>query len=206
MNSNISFDDFISDAHAVIDYFKSQDSYKKIVVIGHGQGSLVGMIASKDKVDQFISLAGSGKSIDNVIIDQITQMDPTLAKDTKDSFELLKQGKTVKDYPQPLSGIFSPDLQAFMRSWMAYNPEEVIKDLNMPILIINGTKDLQVPVSEAELLESKSSNAELKLIDNMNHVLFIIKGKDLENSKSYNESFRPISNELITEIVQFIKD
>ena len=85
VSSKISFDDFITDANAVIDYFKSQNSYSKIVVIGHGQGSLVGMVASKDKADQFISLAGSGKSIDNVIIDQITQMDPALVKETKRS-------------------------------------------------------------------------------------------------------------------------
>ena len=206
VDPNISFDDFITDAHAVIDYFQTQNSYSKIVIIGHGQGSLVGMVASKDKADQFISLAGSGKSIDNVIIDQITQMDPALVKDTKLAFESLKKGKVTKDYPQALSGIFSPDVQPFIMSWMSYNPQELIKDLEMPILIINGTKDLQVPVSEAELLKTESSSAELKLIDNMNHVLFIIEGKDLENSKSYNESFRPISSELITELVEFINN
>lgn len=206
VSSKISFDDFISDANAVVEYFKSQNSYSKIVIIGHGQGSLVGMAASKDKVDQFISLAGSGKSIDNVIIDQITQMDPALAKDTKRTFESLKQGQPVKNYPQALSDIFSPDLQPFMMSWMNYNPQELIKDLDIPILIVSGKKDLQVPISEAELLKAASTNAELKLIDNMNHVLFIIEGKELENSKSYNESFRPISNQLITELVAFMNN
>ena len=206
VSSKISFDDFITDANAVIDYFKSQNSYSKIVVIGHGQGSLVGMVASKDKADQFISLAGSGKSIDNVIIDQITQMDPALVKETKRSFESLKEGQVIKNYPQALSGIFSPDLQPFMMSWMNYNPQDLIKDLNIPILIISGTKDLQVPIAEAELLKAASSNADLKLIDNMNHVLFIIEGKELENSKSYNESFRPISSELITELVAFMNN
>ena len=206
VNPNISFEDFITDATSVISYFKSQNYYSKIVVIGHGQGSLVGLAASKEGADQFISLAGSGKPIDQVIIDQITQMDPALVKDTKQAFEILKEGKTTKNYPQALSGIFSPDLQPFMMSWMRYNPQELIADLDIPVLIVNGTKDLQVSTSEAELLQSKSSNADLKLIDNMNHVLFIIEGKELENSKSYNESFRSISDELINELVRFIKD
>ena len=206
VSSKISFDDFITDANAVIDYFKSQNSYSKIVIIGHGQGSLVGMVASRDKADKFIALAGSGKSIDHVIIDQITQMDPALVRETQRSFKLLRQGQVVKNYPQALSGILSPDLQAFMLSWMNYNPQELIKDLDIPILIISGTKDLQVPIAEAELLKAASSNAELKLIDNMNHVLFIIEGKELENSKSYNESFRPISSELITELVAFMNN
>lgn len=206
VDPKISFNDFIADANAVIDYFKSENNHSKIVIIGHGQGSLVGLAASKDKVNQFISIAGSGKTIDNVIIDQITQMDPSLEKSTKLAFESLKQGKLTKNYPQALGSIFSPDVQPFIMSWMQYNPQELIKTLEIPTLIINGTKDLQVPVSEAELLKNAASKAELKIIENMNHVLFIIEGKELENSKSYNESFRPISSDLITELVAFIKN
>ncbi|WCO00772.1 alpha/beta hydrolase [Psychroserpens ponticola] len=206
VDPNISFVDFVNDAIAVIDYFKSQNSYSKIIIIGHGQGSLVGLVASKVNVDQFISLAGSGKSIDNVIIDQIAQMDPALIKDTKLAFESLKKGQLTKDYPQALSGIFSSDVQPFIMSWMQYNPQELIKNLEIPTLIINGTKDLQVPVSEAELLKNASPDATFKLISNMNHVLFIIDGKELENSKSYNESFRTISSELITELITFIRN
>ncbi|WP_425076036.1 alpha/beta hydrolase [Psychroserpens sp. S379A] len=204
VDAHISFDDFITDANTVIEYFKTQNNYSKIVVIGHGQGSLVGLAASKVNVDQFISIAGSGKTIDEVIIDQITQMDPALEKSTKQAFESLKKGKIVKDYPQALGSIFSEDVQPFMMSWIKYNPQDLIKDLTIPTLIINGTKDLQVPITEAQLLKEAASHAELKIIDNMNHVLFIIEGKELENSKSYNESFRPISVDLINEIVGFI--
>jgi len=206
VNPNITFDDFIADAKSVISYFKSQNQYSKIVVIGHGQGSLVGMAAIEDNVDQFISIAGSGKSIDKVIIDQITQMDPALEKSTKQAFENLKKGKIIKDYPQALGSIFSSDVQPFMMSWMKYDPQELITNLETPVLIVNGTKDLQVPVSEAELLKNASNTAELKIIDNMNHVLFIIEGKELENSKSYNESFRPISSELISKLVDFMNN
>ncbi len=75
----------------------------------------------------------------------------------------------------------------------------------MPILIINGTKDLQVSVKEAELLKAANEEAKLVIIENMNHVLFEIEGDDLENSKSYNESFREISPVLIKSITDFIK-
>ena len=39
----------------------------------------------------------------------------------------------------------------------------------------------------------------------MNNVLFIIEGDDLENAKSYNESARNISEEVISAILEFIK-
>ena len=89
-------------------------------------------------------------------------------------------------------------------NWMQYKPQEVIKSLDIPVLIINGTSDLQVSVDEAQLLKSASKTSEIEIIEKMNHVLFIIEGDQLVNSKSYNESSREISEELITSISSFI--
>ena len=92
-----------------------------------------------------------------------------------------------------------------MMNWMQYHPNDIIKTLDMPVLIINGTKDLQVSVEEAKTLKEASEHAVLKIIDKMNHVLFIIEGDDLENTKSYNESSRMISEEMVSAIIDFIK-
>ncbi|WP_296382055.1 alpha/beta hydrolase [Winogradskyella sp.] len=205
VDKNMMFDDFINDASDVIDYFKDIEKYSEIYVIGHSQGSLVGMIAAKDKVDGFISLAGSGQNIGDVLVEQATKMAPKLGEETQRIVDQLKEGKSVNDYPDVLASLFGPDLQPFMINWMKYSPTETIKELKMPILLINGTKDLQVSESEAELLKTANEKAKLIIIENMNHVLFEIKGDDLENSKSYNESFRAISPKLVTKITEFIK-
>lgn len=204
VDKNITFDDFVSDASDVLDYFKKKDSYNKIYIIGHSQGSLVGMLAAKDKADGFVSLAGAGNNIGDVIVEQIAKTAPMFNEDTKRVVESLKAGQTTTDYPVALGSVFSADLQPFMINWMSYEPTEILKDLNMPILIINGTKDLQVSVAEAELLKEANENAKLMIIENMNHVLFEIEGDDLENSKSYNESFRAISPEIINGITDFM--
>ena len=39
----------------------------------------------------------------------------------------------------------------------------------------------------------------------MNHVLFIIEGDTQENAKSYNDQNRKIPEELVEDIVKFIK-
>ncbi len=204
VDKNMMFDDFVNDASDVIDYFKAKETYSKIYVIGHSQGSLVGMLSAKDKADGFISLAGAGQNIGDVLVEQATRMDPKLGEETQPAVEQLKQGKTVTDYPSALASVFSADIQPFMINWMKYSPTEIIKELEMPILLINGTKDLQVSESEAKLLKEANEKATLILIENMNHVLFEIKGGDLENSKSYNESFRSISPKLISSIIDFI--
>ncbi|MAX70071.1 MAG: alpha/beta hydrolase [Flavobacteriaceae bacterium] len=206
VDKDIMFDDFVNDASDVIDYFKTSNDFAKIYVIGHSQGSLVGMIAAKEKTDGFISLAGAGNNIGDVLVEQVTKMAPKLGEEAQRVVDTLKNGKTTTDYPPALGSLFGPDLQPFMINWMTYNPTEVIESLKMPVLIINGTKDLQVSEEEAKLLKEANENAELKIVENMNHVLFIIEGDDLENSKSYNESFRPISEELIESITDFIKE
>ena len=66
----------------------------------------------------------------------------------------------------------------------------------MPILILNGDKDLQVNPSEVKALKEAQPKAETHIIPKMNHVFLIIEGDNLANAKSYNEPLRPISKEL----------
>jgi pimeloyl-ACP methyl ester carboxylesterase len=206
VDMNIRFDDFIIDAISILKHFKNSDTFNKVYIVGHSQGSLVGMVAAKQGADGFISLAGAGKPIDEVIIDQVTNTAPMFTDDTKRVFSILKDGKTTTDYPRALESIFNLETQPFMMSWMSNNPQEEIRDLEIPILIINGTKDLQVSEEEANLLHSANSNSTLKIIQKMNHILVPIEGDTLENSKSYNESQRKISEELIKTIVSFINN
>ena len=204
VDQNIMFDDFVRDAKSVIAYFKSNQLYNNIYIIGHGQGSLVGMLAVNKGIEGFISIAGAGQPIDAVIMEQVENTAPMFIDDAARLFNILRQGKTTSDYPEALSSIFSLDIQPFMANWIQYNPQIIIKQLEVPTLIINGSKDLQVTPKEAGILKKTSANARLKLIDKMNHIMFIIEGDSLENSKSYNESFRQIAPELIDVIISFI--
>ncbi|MBD3890062.1 alpha/beta hydrolase [Olleya marilimosa] len=204
VDKNLSFDDFVTDAIDVLDYFKNLNQYNKIYIVGHDQGSLIGMLAAKDKADGFISIAGAGQTIDSVIIEQIEKTAPQFTADTKRIFNILKSGKTTTDYPVALSSIFNIETQRFFMSWMKHNPVDIISTLNVPTLIINGTKDLQVSEAEALLLKEAAKDASIKIIKNMNHVMVTIAGDDLENSKSYNESQRPLADGLLEKIISFI--
>ncbi len=201
----IRFDDFIEDAKNVITHFKEDQRFSKIVVIGHSQGSLIGMLAGKDLADGFISLAGAGQEIDDVIIDQLQMQSPGLVDNARTAFDDLRVNGVAQNYSPYLASIFRPELQPFLLSWMQYDPASELKKLEMPILIVNGTKDLQVLESEAELLQAAVPEAKLVLIENMNHVLKEITGDRLENSKSYNEPQRPVIPQLITVLSEFIK-
>ncbi|RXG12988.1 hypothetical protein DSM03_108134 [Leeuwenhoekiella aestuarii] len=199
------FDDLVNDAVAVISFFK--DKYSSIILIGHAQGSLIAMLAAqKIEVTKIISIAGMGESIDQLIIGQLELQAPGLVDNAKQAFKDLKETGKSKNYSQGLVTIFRPSVQPFMKSWINYDPSEIITELDLPILLIQGTKNLQIPQEQAEILKSAKPEAQLILIKDMNHVLKQIEGDDLENSKSYNEPYRPVSSELIKNIISFIDE
>ncbi|MDG1043058.1 MAG: alpha/beta hydrolase [Flavobacteriaceae bacterium] len=202
LDKNIRFDDFVTDAKSVINHFKS--TYSNLIVAGHSQGSLVGLLTLDAGANGFISLAGAANSIDQIILEQISKSAPFFTADTKRVLDLLKSGQTTTDFPPALSSIFNLDLQPFMSNWMQYNPKDLIKKLEIPVLIINGTKDLQVAITEAQQLKEAKEEAQLEIIENMNHLLFEINGDDLVNSKSYNDNSYVVMPQVIEIITAFI--
>ena len=203
----VRFDDFVSDAQKVVSHFNKRNRYDKIYIIGHSQGSLVGMLAATENVDGFISIAGPGKAIDEIILEQIGMMGANdLVKSAKKTFEIMKTGKVDKNFNPGLANIFNLDVQPFIMNWISYSPTEELAKLTIPTLIINGTNDIQVSVTEAELLKKVKEDAKLVLIENMNHVLKTVTSKDpQENTKSYNMPMLENTPELAEKIIAFIK-
>lgn len=202
---DIRFDDFIKDASTIISYFKKGNEFSKIYIIGHSQGSLVGMVAAQKEADGFVSIAGAGQSIDDVIVEQLSRQAPNLQESARLAFDDLRVNGIAVNYSPGLASIFRKDIQPFIRSWMLYDPKAEISKLEIPILIINGDKDLQVDVSEAELLHKAKPGAAYQIIPQMNHIFKKIEGNDIENSKSYNQYNTPVMPELIETISTFIK-
>lgn len=201
------FDDFVTDATAVVDFFSASKDFSSIYVIGHSQGSLVGMasISARDDVAGFVSIAGAGQSIDKVIVEQLSKQAPGLKENAIEAFNDIRTTGKSENYSPGLASIFRADIQPFIASWMQYNPQTLIAGLEIPVLLINGTNDIQVHEDEAKLLQKAQKNASLLLIENMNHIFRTITEPGMDNQKSYNEPNRPIAPELYNAISTFIK-
>src|SRR5690554_3521013 len=202
--SKLLFDDFITDASDVVSYFRKENQYNKIIIVGHSEGSLIGMMAAKaSKANGFVSIAGAGNPIDQVLEFQISQNAPFLLEQTKEVLQELKAGNMVEVKNAALLSLFRESVQPYMISWLTYNPQDEIKKLNIPVMIINGTADLQVTVSEAELLKKARPEAKYLIITDMNHVLKEVKD-DTENQQSYTNPDLPVAAELIQGISDFV--
>lgn len=199
------FDDFVTDAVSVLEHFGNNDKFNKIIVLGHSQGSLVGMLAAKDRADAFISIAGVAQPIDSILTQQIAIQMPGLKENVQQAFSEMRNNGSTTSYNPILESIFRPSVQPFILSWMIYDPLEEIAKLDIPVLIINGNNDLQVSETEAEMLKNAHPDAELVIVENMNHILRKIEGDDLMNSKSYNEPGQPLHPELVDHLTAFIE-
>lgn len=206
--SEMSIDLFIEDAGRWVDLLHNDVRFDDITVIGHSQGSLVGMMASHEYVDRFISVAGAGYPIDTTIIKQLEQRAPMLVEESRGILSQLREGTVVDSVNPFLMNLFRPSVQPFLISYIEKNPIEEIAKLNIPILIINGDADIQVGVNDAHQLYSASNQATIVIIENMNHILKYVDSVATQyaNMATYNKPDLPLVIDFVHHIIQFVKD
>lgn len=200
---DLRFEDYINDAKDWIKFIRKDARFKSITIIGHSEGSLIGMIAALE-ADKFVSIAGIGKSSDKILKEQLNSQSKEIVENSNIIIDSLKNGDLVSSINPLLFSLFRPSVQPYLISWFKYDPLVEIKKLKIPILITQGTNDIQVKEEEATLLLNANPSAKMILIKDMNHVLKIIKGDKEENLASYNNTELKIAKELISTISDFI--
>ncbi|EFK97688.1 protein containing alpha/beta hydrolase fold [sediment metagenome] len=205
--SELRFETYVNDVVAWISLLRSDNRFSKIIIAGHSEGSLTGMLAAQQsKAESFISIAGVGKSADKILQDQLKNKLPAnLLDESNKIIDSLKMGKTVSNVNPALFALYRPGVQPYMISWIKYDPSKEIGKLNIPVLIIQGTTDLQVSVENARLLSAAKPDAELLIIENMNHVLKESDNDIQKNMATYRNLDLPLQTGLIDNMVSFIK-
>ena len=200
------FTDYAKDAESIVKAINDDARFSSVHFIGHSEGSLVGLVAATStKVDSIVSIAGLGRPMEEVLIEQLTaQLPEDLLKKSKDILASLKKGGLVTDVPESLYPLFRPSVQPYMISWLQYDPANVLKSLDVPTLIVQGKNDLQVKVTDAERLSTAKSTAEIVYFDKMNHVLKDAPTDQASNLATYVEPTRPLTEGLVNSIAQFI--
>lgn len=203
---NLRFDDYSDDAIGFINLLKADQRFSKVIVLGHNEGSLVGIIASgssEENVSAFISVGGAGEPGEKVLKEQLKSQPSYLSDGMNNVLDSLKRGRINKKVDPQLYYIARPSIQMFLMSWCRFEPQREIKKLKIPILIVQGTTDLQMNVTNAEKL--KTRNATLAIIPGMNYVLKEAPEDRQQNLATYNKPDLPLKPEFVTSVVGFIK-
>ena len=145
------FEDYIKDVVLWVEKVKADNRFDKVVIVGHSEGALIGGAAAlKAQVDGYVSVAGAGENIYDVLSRQLKAQSEEVFEICLPIMEELKKGNLVDDVPEGLYSLFRPSVQPYMISWFKYEPREIISRIDVPILIIQGDTDLQITVEDAK--------------------------------------------------------
>jgi pimeloyl-ACP methyl ester carboxylesterase len=200
------FETFIDDAVAWGKQLGADRRFSTLTVLGHSEGSLIGMVAAQRMgAHAYVSLAGAGRPIQQIILEQVRpQLPPDLLKATEDILDHLAAGKTVESVPSALNMLFRPSVQPYMISWLRYDPSKEITKLHIPVLIAQGTTDIQASLQDPKALAAANPAATLLLIDGMNHVLKTVPNERDKQIASYSDPTLPVAPNLINGIRSFV--
>ncbi|WP_054703802.1 alpha/beta fold hydrolase [Bacillus sp. JCM 19041] len=187
--NDVVIEDFVGDAATWLAYAQEHNDFKEVVMIGHSEGALIGTIAgTQQQVNAMVLIAGPGRPLDEILLEQYGA-DPQVSDDLLQEIEMMleeiKKGEVVEEMSDELVSTFHPSVQPYLTSLLAYDPSEELAKVEVPILVMNGTTDLQVKEEDADRLTEANSLAELQLIEGMNHVLKEAPEDREENFETY---------------------
>lgn len=208
--SEVVFEDFVADAAAWID-FLADEGFRKVVLLGHSEGAMIALCAAQgdERVSAVIEVAGAGRPLDFILqgqlAGQLALTDPGLYVQATGIIDRLRSGKRVDEVPQPLAALFHPSVQSFLISAFRYDPCRLIAALKVPVLIVQGDNDLQVPVAEAEALAAAQPRARKVIVEGMTHTLKTGTGHTQnEQLAAYTDSTLGLAPELTEAVTEFI--
>lgn len=202
--NSLRFEDYVADAAAWVPRLARIGGAARVAAVGHSEGALVALLAARrGSVSAVVSIAGAGRSAAELIREQLRQLPGEMRRRGEDILDELVLERPVREVPAEFGALFRPSVQPYLMSWFRYDPAAEIRATRIPLLIVQGTADLQVPVSEAKILAAANPLAALSLIPDMNHVLKrSLPGED--QRAAYTDPSLPIDPRVVDAIAGYL--
>ena len=204
---DLRFDTYVDDALAWLRWLKTDLRFTRIVVVGHSEGALIGAAAAgRLPADGYVSLSGAGLPAATILRRQLAgKLPPDLVDVNERILTSLEHGHTVDTIPPALFTLYRPSVQPYLISWFAYDPAAIVGHLAMPVLLANGSTDLQIDTSDVAALTHAKKDARLLWVPGMNHVLKLVSGDLQAQLPSYGDPALPVAPALIAGVADFVR-
>ncbi|MGE5803099.1 MAG: alpha/beta hydrolase family protein [Gemmatimonadota bacterium] len=206
--SKLTLEDFAADARAAAESLAQGGRFSRVLLLGHSEGSALALLAARGgpPVAGVISVSGLGRPLPTVLREQLArQFDSTTLVRYDTAMAQYLRGETPKDVPPPLTVLFVPINRTFMRSLMAFDPSGAVRAVRQPVLIVQGGRDLQVRVADAERLHEARPDATLVVVPLANHVLKEASDTTLAGQTgTYQDPAIPIMPDVVRGIADWI--
>ncbi len=211
------FEDTVSDAAGWIRLLAADPRFGGVAVLGHSEGALVGLVALRQiaagrqaAADQavparaLVLVAAPGRTFQDTLRRQLAGQPEARRRRIEAILRRLERGERVEDVPPDLQELFRPSVQPYLISLFRYDPREEIRKVPVPVLIVQGGRDLQVGVEDARRLQAARPQARLAIIPDMNHVLKTVGESRESNLQAYSDPAVPLSLPLVETVTRFL--
>lgn len=207
----VTIDDYAGDVHNWIKVIRAKTGASCVWVAGHSEGGLVALTSSQSPSDicGLILLASPGRPIGDVLREQVkANLEGTpFLQQALSGISTLEKGRRVdaRGMHPALLQLFRPEIQGLMISLLTANPERLAANFHKPILIMQGERDIQVSVSDAEHLKKAAPQAKLVLLPKASHILKNVNSTDQAATMvAYAKPNLPLAPGVVDGIADFI--
>lgn len=201
---------YADDARAWARVAAARTGAKCAWLLGHSEGGLVALAAAQRPAGLcgVILVAAPGRRFGTAMREQLRAnpanaplLPPALA-----AIDTLERGERVDAaaLPAPLQPLFNPAVQPFLIDLFAQDPAALAARVTLPLLIVQGDRDLQVATADADALARAAPRATLAILPGVNHVLKAAPADRAGNAATYADPSRPIAPGVVDAVTTFI--
>ena len=204
-------DDLLAWAQIIRDRLPGAKGPRCVMPLGHSEGGLIAL-AAMDRLAAacgLVLVAAPGRPIADVMRQQFRDnpANAPLAEPAEAAFRSLERGDRMDalTLPPALQPIFSPQVLGYLIDVVSHDPARLIADLQLPVLVLQGGREVQVPEDDARILAAAAPRAELVILPGVNHVLKTVPSDGLaENIATYSDPDLPLAPEVVATIADFV--
>ncbi len=211
--NDVTVDDYVTDIESWADTISRESGGQCVWLLGHSEGGLMGMAAAAEDPSRYCGLllvASVARNLGDVLRAQVAANPanaPLLPE--IDTIAKLRAGESVPaaGMHPALVPLFAPQVQSFLGSVFRQEPAELIAAHDLPVLILNGSADLQTPAADARELANVRPDATLVIVERANHVLKQVPDDtSAANLATYADPDLPLAPGVVDAITQFVAE
>ncbi len=207
--ADLTFGDYIDDAVAGARKLAADPRFSHVVLVGHSEGALLAECAANAgaPVAGVVTMAGMGRPFLTVLHAQLAR--------ALDSAQLAAYDRVLPAYlgsgpmpdvPSYLRSLLNPTVRRFIRTESKIDPAQEARRLRVPLMILQGTTDIQVSVADARALEAAQPRAELHILPDVNHVfVHVATTARAAQIATYENPSLPLTPQLVPLVAGFVR-